>query len=133
MLPTGAVPVNSITIDAISAAPVGDSTVNTTAVPLPGDTRQDWWIIQELANRIGLDWKFESADLTVRESWGDYMSAYEDAIEKTSTKDAPWFVIPADRRWYRKLAVAEIVKATLEEMDPKYPPPEDGLEDLVVV
>ncbi len=89
--------------------------------------------LQERLDIPEKNWKFESGDLAVRERWDDYMAAYEDAIEKTSTKDAPWFVIPSDRRWYRKLAVAEIVKATLEDMDPSYPPPEDGLDGLVVV
>ena len=77
-------------------------------------------------------WKFDPRDLDVREQWDDYMEAYEDAIRETSTKDAPWYIIPADRRWYRKLAVAEILVDTLKDLDPKYPPPADGLEGLVI-
>ena len=77
-------------------------------------------------------WKFSIGDLATRQKWGDYMKAYEDAIAKTSTDDAPWYVIPADRRWYRKLAVAEIITDTLEGMDLAYPPEEPGLEGLVI-
>jgi PPK2 family polyphosphate:nucleotide phosphotransferase len=78
-------------------------------------------------------WKFRSGDLDDRALWGEYLAAYEDAMQKTSTADAPWFVIPADHKWVRNLAVARLLRATLEEMDPQLPPPEDGIEGLVVV
>lgn len=77
-------------------------------------------------------WKFESGDLRVRERWDDYMAAYADAIEETSTVDAPWYIIPSDRRWYRKLAVAEIVLETLKDLDPKYPDPPDNLHHIAI-
>jgi len=77
-------------------------------------------------------WKFDPGDLEVRARWDDYMEAYEDAIRETSTKDAPWYVIPADRRWYRKLAVAEILVHTLADLDPQFPPELDGLDDIVI-
>ena len=77
-------------------------------------------------------WKFAVGDLAVREKWDAYQGAYADAIAETSTRDAPWHVIPAGRKWYRDWAVLEILLATLREMDPQFPPADPGLEDLVV-
>ena len=77
-------------------------------------------------------WKFSQADLDVRSKWDDYRVAYEEAITRTSTADAPWYVIPADRKWYRNWAVLNILVAALEEMDPQFPEPEAGLDDLVI-
>ncbi|MDQ3978851.1 MAG: polyphosphate kinase 2 family protein [Actinomycetota bacterium] len=76
-------------------------------------------------------WKFRKGDLAERERWGDYMAAYAEALEQTSTEVAPWFVIPADRKWYRNWAVSQIVLRTLDEMGPVYPPGED-LEGVVI-
>jgi PPK2 family polyphosphate:nucleotide phosphotransferase len=64
-------------------------------------------------------WKFSEADLDERTRWDDYQRAFEDALARCSTKHAPWFVIPANRKWYRDVAVSEIVTATLEDMDPR--------------
>jgi PPK2 family polyphosphate:nucleotide phosphotransferase len=69
------------------------------------------------------NWKFNPADLEERKYWDDYQRAYEAALEKCSKSHAPWYVIPANRKWYRNLAVAEILRDTMEEMDMKYPPP----------
>lgn len=69
-------------------------------------------------------WKLSEADLKEREFWDDYIEAYEAALSKCSTKYAPWFVIPADHKWFRNLAVSKILVETLEQMDPKYPTPE---------
>ena len=77
-------------------------------------------------------WKFDPGDLAVRARWDDYMEAYADAIEKTTTDDAPWYVIPSDKRWYRKLAVAEIVLETLRDLDPEYPDPPENLHELTI-
>ena len=77
-------------------------------------------------------WKFSMGDLEERERWDDYMAAYEDALSKTSTDDAPWYVIPANRNWMRNLAVASILTATLEEMKPAYPPEPDLPKELVI-
>jgi polyphosphate kinase 2 (PPK2 family) len=61
------------------------------------------------------------------------MSAYELALTRCSTPWAPWYVIPADRNWYRNALVARIVRTTLEDLDPKYPSAPKGIEKLVVV
>src|SRR5207237_10618239 len=59
-------------------------------------------------------WKISEADYKEREHWDDYMRAYEDVFEKCNTKESPWFVIPADHKWFRDLAVSEIITAKLE-------------------
>jgi polyphosphate kinase 2 (PPK2 family) len=77
-------------------------------------------------------WKFSSADLAERRHWDRYQEVYQDAIAATSTGHAPWYVVPADRKWYRNLAVASILVRTLERLDMSYPPAEEGLTDIVV-
>ena len=67
------------------------------------------------------NWKFSMGDLKEREHWDAYMAAFEDAITKCSTAAAPWYVIPANKKWYRNLAVSEIITETMEAMDLKYP------------
>jgi len=68
-------------------------------------------------------WKFEPADLDTRRRWDDYVLAYEDALSETSTAAAPWYVVPADRKWYRNLVVARILVDHLEHLGPRYPEP----------
>jgi PPK2 family polyphosphate:nucleotide phosphotransferase len=77
-------------------------------------------------------WKFALRDLDERKRWDDYIAAYEDALSKTSTDAAPWYVIPANHKWFRDLAVASILEATLDDLDPQYPPGEDLPEKLVI-
>jgi PPK2 family polyphosphate:nucleotide phosphotransferase len=77
-------------------------------------------------------WKFRIGDLDDRKLWPKYMAAYEDAIAETSTRQAPWYVVPADRKWSRNLAIAKILVKTLEQMNPKLPPSDEGIEGLVV-
>ena len=67
------------------------------------------------------NWKFEAGDLVERGFWDDYARAYENAIEHTSRDHAPWYVIPADNKWFARLAVAEIIIARLKAIDPKIP------------
>jgi len=67
------------------------------------------------------NWKISDADDRERVYWDDYQEAYEDAIAKCSTKHAPWYVIPSDKKWFRNLAVSEIVVTALEELKMKYP------------
>jgi PPK2 family polyphosphate:nucleotide phosphotransferase len=66
-------------------------------------------------------WKISEADYTEREKWSDYRKAYEDALEKCSTDDAPWFVIPSDKKWFRNLAVSEVCVNYLEGLKMSYP------------
>ncbi|WP_119393101.1 polyphosphate kinase 2 family protein [Taklimakanibacter lacteus] len=77
-------------------------------------------------------WKFNPGDLADRKLWDDYMAAYETALKRCSTAHAPWHVIPADRNWTRNAAIARVVRETLEDMAPKYPPP-DGWDPKTVV
>ncbi len=77
-------------------------------------------------------WKFRKADLDDRAMWDQYNHAYEETLTETSTKWAPWHVVPGDRKWVRTVAVSELVVHALERMDPKLPEPEPGIEKIVV-
>lgn len=77
-------------------------------------------------------WKWSSGDLDARAKWDDFRAAYTDALARCSTAAAPWFVIPADRKWYRDLAVAEILVDTARQMDPQWPVPEEDLSGIEV-
>lgn len=68
-------------------------------------------------------WKISEADYTEREFWQDYQGAYEEALSRCSTKEAPWFVIPADHKWFRDLAVSQIIVETLERLGIQTPKP----------
>jgi PPK2 family polyphosphate:nucleotide phosphotransferase len=81
---------------------------------------------RERLERTDKYFKWSANDAKERARWDDYQQAYEDAVNATSTPWAPWYVIPADHRWFRNYAVARIVAGTLDAMDPRYPePPED--------
>ena len=67
------------------------------------------------------NWKFSESDWNERKYWDQYQQAFEDAINATSTKNCPWYVVPADHKWYMRYVVSEIILATLKEMNPKYP------------
>lgn len=77
-------------------------------------------------------WKFSSADLKERAYWDGYQTAFEDAINKCSTEYAPWYIVPANNKWYRNLVVARTIADTLEAMNPQYPPAEEGLDGIVI-
>jgi polyphosphate kinase 2 (PPK2 family) len=77
-------------------------------------------------------WKFSSADLEERASWDQYQLAFEEAINNCSTEYAPWYVVPANKKWYRNLVIARTIADTLEAMDPQYPPGEMGLDKIMV-
>ena len=70
-------------------------------------------------------WKFNADDLRTRAKWDDYQAAFEEALERTAEPHAPWHVVPADKKWYARWAVATILVATLEAMDLRWPEPED--------
>lgn len=67
------------------------------------------------------NWKFEYADIDKRKQWKQYRKAYEDMLGETSTDYAPWYIVPADRKWFTRLAVATIIRETLQEINPKFP------------
>jgi PPK2 family polyphosphate:nucleotide phosphotransferase len=77
-------------------------------------------------------WKWSSGDLETREQWPAYQAAYTDALARCSSEVAPWFVVPADRKWYRDLAVAEILAETARAMDPRWPEPEEDVSRVVI-
>ena len=70
-------------------------------------------------------WKFNEGDLAERGRWDDYQAAYQDALARCDTDVAPWYVIPADRKWYRNWAIQQLLLETLRELDPQYPKRED--------
>lgn len=88
--------------------------------------------LQERVDDPAKRWKFNAADLAEREHWDAYQRAFEDAIAATTTRDAPWYVVPGDRNWYRNWAVLNILVDTLERLDPQYPPAPAGVEGTVV-
>ena len=75
-------------------------------------------------------WKISEGDYTEREFWDAYTKAYEDALSLTSTKHAPWFIIPSNHKWFRNLAVAKIVVETMEAMKMKFPKPTVDIEEI---
>jgi PPK2 family polyphosphate:nucleotide phosphotransferase len=77
-------------------------------------------------------WKFSMGDLAERARWDDYQAAFDEALTKTSTDVAPWYVIPANRKWFRNLAVATILAETMAALRPAYPSPPDLPPDLVI-
>lgn len=72
-------------------------------------------------NRPEKNWKFSASDVKERVLWNDYMDAYEDVFNHTSTKQAPWYIIPADNKWFTRLAVADIICTKLKALDLHYP------------
>jgi polyphosphate kinase 2 (PPK2 family) len=78
-------------------------------------------------------WKFRAGDLDDRARWDEYRQAYQEAISRTSTEHAPWYVVPGDRKWVRNLLVARILRDVLERIDPQYPEPAEGISGTVVV
>ena len=73
-----------------------------------------------------------SADIKERAFWDAYQQAFEDALSNCSTEHAPWYVVPANKKWYRNLVVARTIADTLGAMDPQYPPAEEGLEKVTI-
>ena len=78
------------------------------------------------------NWKFSFEDLEKRKQWDDYMAAYEEMLNQTTTAYAPWHVIPADQKWYRNLALMRTIVTTLRRLDSQYPSPEGDLTGVVV-
>jgi PPK2 family polyphosphate:nucleotide phosphotransferase len=77
-------------------------------------------------------WKFRKGDLDDRKLWKEYTAAYEDALSRTSAAHAPWYVVPANKKWYRNLVVATVLVHALEKLDMRYPEPEEDLDGIVI-
>lgn len=77
-------------------------------------------------------WKFALGDLKERDRWDDYMAAYEDVLNLTSTPWAPWYLVPADRKWYRNLVVARVILETLRGFNMQWPKPAEDLSNVVI-
>lgn len=77
-------------------------------------------------------WKFSAGDLVERALWDDYQLAYRDAIARCSTEIAPWYIVPANHKWFRNVVIARVIADTLEEMNPQFPPAEAGLENIAI-
>jgi PPK2 family polyphosphate:nucleotide phosphotransferase len=85
----------------------------------------------ERLDRPEKNWKFSVSDVAEREHWGDYMDAYEDAINATSTEWAPWHIIPADHKWATRALIADIITSTLRDLDLKFPEVTQGKLDML--
>jgi PPK2 family polyphosphate:nucleotide phosphotransferase len=88
--------------------------------------------LQERLDNPDKHWKFDHSDLESRRLWVAYQTAYEDALTETSTPSAPWYVVPADSKWYRNLVVSQILVDTLDGLGMCYPVAPPGLGDLVI-
>jgi PPK2 family polyphosphate:nucleotide phosphotransferase len=86
--------------------------------------------LEERLASPGKNWKFSMADVKERELWDEYQDAYEDALSKCSTKWAPWYIVPADHKWYRNWMVARAIVEKLQSLNPKYPPPQEDLSRI---
>ena len=78
-------------------------------------------------------WKFSSGDLAERKFWSKYMLAYEDMMKNTSTPWAPWYIVPANKKWYRNLIVAKVITDVLKKLKMSYPKPQDDLSKVKIV
>jgi len=76
------------------------------------------------------NWKISDSDYAERALWDDYTEAFEDAMQATSTPDAPWYVIPANHKWFRNLTVSRIMAATMEDLKMSFPKPTVDLADI---
>ncbi len=88
--------------------------------------------LQERLDNPEKRWKFRKGDLDDRKLWEEYQKAFEEAIRETSTEYAPWYVIPANKNWYRNWLVSSILVETLESLNMQYPRPEVGLDRLII-
>jgi PPK2 family polyphosphate:nucleotide phosphotransferase len=86
--------------------------------------------LQDRLDNPTKQWKFSETDLKERALWDAYQLAYEDAISRCSTAYAPWYIVPANKKWYRNLVIARTIADTLEAMNPQYPPAQKGIRKL---
>jgi len=86
--------------------------------------------LEERVKDPAKNWKISPADLAERARWGGYVEAYEEALSRCNAEEAPWFIIPANHKWFRNLAVSQIIVEALDEMDMKFPPPSFDLSKV---
>jgi PPK2 family polyphosphate:nucleotide phosphotransferase len=89
--------------------------------------------LQSRLDRHHKRWKFKRGDLEERKLWDDYLRAYQEVLNRTSTPWAPWFCVPANRKWYRDLIIATHVVETLKSLNMQYPHPEDDLDSIEII
>jgi len=77
-------------------------------------------------------WKFRASDLKTRAKWDEYMRAYEVALTRCSTEDAPWYIIPSNKKWYRNLCVSRVLVDELKALDMKWPPLEEAARGIII-
>lgn len=88
--------------------------------------------LQDRLDDLSKQWKFNPGDLKERALWDDYLRAYEDVLEKTSPEWAPWYIIPANRKWYRDLVISQILVETLRNLKMSFPLPTEDLSKIVI-
>ncbi len=86
--------------------------------------------LQERLDNPAKHWKFEHGDIEERKYWDKYTAAYQDALSETSTRDAPWYVVPSDQKWFRNLVISTVLVETLESLDLSYPEPAADLKSV---
>ena len=88
--------------------------------------------LQSRIDRPHKRWKFKRVDLEERKLWPQYIRAYEEVLNRTSTPWAPWIRVPANHKWYRNLIISRILVETMESLDMHYPPGEPDLDQVVI-
>ena len=86
--------------------------------------------LRERLDRKDKHWKFNPGDITTRSKWPAFQEAYADVFQHTSTDHAPWYVVPADKKWYARVAVTEILARTLEDLDPQWPVADVDVDEM---
>ena len=88
--------------------------------------------LQERLEDPNKQWKFSADDISERKLWDEYMRAYAEAIQETSTEQAPWYVIPANHKWFRDILVASVIVKAMDELGLKYPPLPESLKSAMI-
>ena len=88
--------------------------------------------LQARLDQADKQWKFNSGDLKERQLWDEYTHAYEEMLSQTSTDWAPWYIVPANRKWYRNIFIGSLLIETLNKMKMEYPQPEEDLDQIVI-
>lgn len=87
---------------------------------------------EDRLRRKDKNWKFNPSDLKTRDRWDDYMRAFEDVFARCSHPWAPWYIVPANHKWYRNLFISSVIVAAMERLNMQYPPAPDGLDKIKI-